>query len=212
MKATRSTRQFSRLLRNLFPAKTDVAAVVFAIACLLLVSACPINAARERADSAPAVTVTQTGETYTLTNGFVMARVDRRSGDLVSLKYQEKELFGSGSGHPAAYWSHTPTRGGRTVFAITIDPGRNAGERAEVSVKGFYTGTALGQGPGGSAAADIEIVTRLGETITASIPTRFLTTSRTIRRPKWGKRALEPQTQRSALRLHGDQRRNAARS
>ncbi len=109
-----------------------------------------------------AVTVVQTETTFTLTNAFVSARVDKRSGDLVSLKYRDLEMLGAGSGHPDGYWSHTPAKGGRIVTAITIDPTRNGGERAEVSVKGFYQGSALGQGPGGSVAADIEIRYALG--------------------------------------------------
>ncbi len=122
------------------------------------------DSAQEQSAPQAAVTVNQTATTFTLANGFVTARIDRQSGDLVSLKYQDKELMGTGSGHPAGYWSHTPTRGGRTVSSITIDPANSAGERAEVSVKGFYAGTALGQGPGGSVAADIEIRYALGRT------------------------------------------------
>ena len=46
---------------------------------------------------------------------------------------------------------------------MTIDPAKNNGERAEVSVKGFYQGGAnLGEGPGGSTACDIEIRYALG--------------------------------------------------
>jgi rhamnogalacturonan endolyase len=108
------------------------------------------------------VMLTRTDTTFTLANAFVTAKVDRRSGDLVSLQYQNEELLGAGSGHPYGYWSHTPTRGTRTVSATTIDPSSNAGARAEVSVKGFYSGAALGQGPGGSVAADIETRYTLG--------------------------------------------------
>ena len=104
-----------------------------------------------------AVTLEQTETTYVLANGIVTARVDKRSGDLVSLRYHSQEMLGAGSGHPYGYWSHTPTRGAKVTQTITVDPAQNGGERAEVSVKGIYQGTALGQGPGGSVAADIEI-------------------------------------------------------
>ncbi len=122
-------------------------------------------------DRADPVTLTQAAESFILANRFVTARVDRQSGDLVSLKYQDQELLGSGSGHPAGYWSHTPTRGPRTVSSVTIDPARNAGERAEVSVKGFYEGAALGQGPGGSVAGTGYAVTGTSATF-FSMPAR----------------------------------------
>jgi rhamnogalacturonan endolyase len=111
---------------------------------------------------APAVTLKQDTTSFTLTNALVTARVDKQSGDLLSLKYKNIEMLGNASGHPFGYWSHTPTRGGRTVTTVTIDPSNNHGDRAEVSVKGFYQGTALGVGPGGSVAADIEIRYTLG--------------------------------------------------
>lgn len=114
------------------------------------------------ADALPAVTLTQDSAAFTLTNAFVTARVDKQSGDLISLKYKNIEMLGNASGHPYGYWSHTPMRGGRTVSSVTIDPARNNGDRAEVSVKGFYEGAALGSGPGGSVAADIEIRYTLG--------------------------------------------------
>ena len=136
--------------------------VSYAVCCLLLWSAAAHSSAQQHAATPLPVTATQSESTFTLTNAYVTARVDRQSGDLVSLQYKEKELLGSRSGHPAAYWSHTPTRGARTVSSVTIDPARNGGERAEVSVKGFYMGQALGQGPGGSVAADIEIRYALG--------------------------------------------------
>ncbi len=129
---------------------------------LLLAFSGAVGAAQGGAAATVPVTVTQAATTYTLANAFVTARVDRESGDLVSLKYADRELLGAGSGHPHAYWSHTPTRGTRTISTVTIDPARSNGERAEVSVKGFYDRTALGQGPGGGVAADIEIRYTLG--------------------------------------------------
>lgn len=108
------------------------------------------------------VTLAEDDASYSLTNGIVTARIDKRSGDLVSLKYKGLETLSGGSGHPSGYWSHTPGRGARVVDAVTLNPANNNGERAEVSVKGFYQGTPLGAGPGGSVAADIEIRYALG--------------------------------------------------
>ncbi len=107
--------------------------------------------------SAPAVTVVESVRDYVLDNGIVTARIAKGSGDLESLKYQGLEMMGSGSGHPGGYWSHTPARGGGLVNVVTINPATNDGERAEVSVKGLYEGTPLGEGPGGSANCDIEV-------------------------------------------------------
>jgi rhamnogalacturonan endolyase len=108
-----------------------------------------------RSADAP-VRVSEDGTTYTLANGRVSASIRKRSGDLVSLKYNDLELLGSVSGHPHAYWSHAATAP-RVVSTITIDPKTNGGARGEVSVKGISGGAPLGNGPGGSVIADIEI-------------------------------------------------------
>ncbi|HLX63161.1 MAG TPA: polysaccharide lyase family protein [Planctomycetota bacterium] len=105
---------------------------------------------------APPVTVVQDAAAFTLSNGTISARISRRSGDLLSFKYNDAETLGNGSGHPGGYWSHSAAAA-KTVDSITIDPKNNGGERGEVSVKGFSQGAPLGNGPGGSVVADIEI-------------------------------------------------------
>jgi rhamnogalacturonan endolyase len=107
--------------------------------------------------AAPAVTLVESARDYVLDNGIVTARIAKGSGDLESLKFNGLEMMGSGSGHPGGYWSHTPEHGGSVVNLVTINPATNGGERAEVSVKGLYAGTPLGEGPGGSANCDIEV-------------------------------------------------------
>jgi rhamnogalacturonan endolyase len=107
------------------------------------------------------VTVTEEGNNYTLANGIVTARVSKRSGDLVSLKYKDIETLSGGSGHVYGYWSHDAA-GKEVVDTITIDPKQNGGQRGEVSVKGLSKGTAMGRGPGGSTVCDIEIRYSLG--------------------------------------------------
>ena len=114
------------------------------------------------ADPAPPVKLTEDNNLFTLDNGIVAAQVSKRSGDLISLRYKDLEMLGSGSGHADAYWSHAAGPGPRIVNSVTIDPAKNGGERAEVSVKGFSQGAPLGRGPGGSAVADIEIRYALG--------------------------------------------------
>jgi rhamnogalacturonan endolyase len=124
----------------------------FATCCLLPVT---LSAA------ATAVVVNEEGSTYTLDNGIVRAQVAKRSGDLISLKYADIEMLSTGAGRWGGYWSHNAALG-RIVTRVTIDPNANAGERGEVSVKGFYNGVPLGSGPGGSVVADIEIRYALG--------------------------------------------------
>ena len=108
------------------------------------------------------VTLREEDSAYVLQNRKVSLRVDRRNGDLLSLKYQGRELLGAGSGHPGGYWSHTPGRGSAVSATVTINPSANGGERAEVAIKGVFQGTPLGAGPGGSTACDIEIRYALG--------------------------------------------------
>jgi rhamnogalacturonan endolyase len=116
--------------------------------------------ATARGADGAAVKLVEGARDYTLDNGVVAARIEKGSGNLESLKYKGRELLGSA--RPGGYWSHTPARGGGITNSVTIDPATNGGERAEVSVKGFYRGTPLGSGPGGSTACDIEIRYALG--------------------------------------------------
>jgi rhamnogalacturonan endolyase len=104
--------------------------------------------------------LTEDSSTYTLANGIVAAKVNKRSGDLVSLRYQGLELLGNTSGHPYGYWSHSPARL-RESSETTIDPTRNGGARAEVSIKGYYTNRSA-EASFRNTAADIEIRYTLG--------------------------------------------------
>ena len=127
------------------------------------------------------VTLTEDASAYTLSNGIVTARVDKKSGDLLSMRFKDLEMlstiFGSdglpdttvdkpganmrGGGHrytdhQYGFWSHD-TDGPHTVDKVTIDPKSNGGERAEVSIKGISDGKPMGAGPGGSFISDVEI-------------------------------------------------------
>ena len=109
--------------------------------------------------AAPAVTVSQDEDAFTLANGIVTAQVAKRSGNLTSLRFHGLEMLDSG--RQSAYWSHNAARG-QQVTGITIDPQANGGERGEVSIKGISGGNQMGSGPGGSVVADIEIRFALG--------------------------------------------------
>jgi rhamnogalacturonan endolyase len=106
------------------------------------------------------VTVADDDATFTLANGILSAKISKRSGDLVSMTYKGLEMLGR-SGHPGGYWSHTAT-GQRTATTVTIDPKANNGERGEIAVKVISGGEPVGNGPGGSVVADIEIRYTLG--------------------------------------------------
>jgi rhamnogalacturonan endolyase len=119
----------------------------------------------------PPVIVTQDNSTFTLSNGILIAKVSKTNGDLTSMIYNGIETMyvpgagtgGGGGGHPWGYWEQTPGRNSRNVDSLTIDPANNNGDRAEVSVKGFYDGSQLGQGaPGGGATCDIDLRYTLG--------------------------------------------------
>src|SRR6185295_9890196 len=109
------------------------------VSCMLIWLVCAVSgSAVFHARGADAVTVASDDNTFILANGIVTARVAKRSGDIVSLKYEGIETLAGGSGHPFGYWSHAPGRGARVTNSITIDPSNNGGKRGEVSVKGFY--------------------------------------------------------------------------
>ena len=108
-----------------------------------------------------AVGISEDEDSFTLTNGIISARVSKHSGDLTSLRYKEMEMLDGKSERSSGYWSHDVSRGPRESH-ITINPSTNGGERGEVSVKGISGGRPMGNGPGGSVIADIEIRYSLG--------------------------------------------------
>ena len=86
------------------------------------------------------VTLIEDAQSYTLSNGIVTAQISkvagtagRSAGDLISLKYHGLEMLGFNSGHQAGYWE-TELRD--ATATVTIDPAKNDGARAEVSLKG----------------------------------------------------------------------------
>jgi rhamnogalacturonan endolyase len=123
---------------------------------------------------------------YTLSNATVSARIDKNSGDLLSLKFKGMEMLATIAGpdglpdtgidkpgankrggggrytdHQYGFWSHD-TEGPHTVRKITIDPKSNGGQRAEVSIRGISDGKPMGAGPGGNFISDVEIRYTLG--------------------------------------------------
>lgn len=136
-------------------------------ACSLLFLLCLKSSAQKTTNNAP-VTVTDDGPTYTLANGYLTAKVNKRTGDLVSVKTvgsrtPNVELMGYVSGHHAGYWEQSPALAAREVATISIDPKTVSGERGEVSIKGYSDGKSIlgpnptAAGQGGGLIADLEI-------------------------------------------------------
>lgn len=136
------------------------------------------------------VTLIEDAETFTMDNGIVAARVSKVTGDLVSFRYNGEEMFATTlspenviepvstanpanpnwksptiSGKAHGYWSHDAMgiRGSEAAIpSVTIQPSKNGGKMAEVSVKAISHGRRLGTGPGtnpsvGDLTVDIEI-------------------------------------------------------
>ena len=90
-----------------------------------------------------AVTVTDNGASYVLSNGYLAATISKTTGDMTSLKVNGLETQGYVSGHHAGYWEQNPSGAARMEARLTIDPATNNGERAEVSIKGWSDGRNL---------------------------------------------------------------------
>ncbi|WP_316786434.1 polysaccharide lyase family protein [Pedobacter frigiditerrae] len=114
------------------------------------------------------VTITEDGLTYTMSNGYLTLKIDKRTADLISVKTTNSvspnvELMGYVSGHHAGYWEQSPALAARRVTGISIDPKVNNGQRGEVFVKGYSDGKSiLGKNPtaagqAGGLIADLEI-------------------------------------------------------
>ena len=113
------------------------------------------------ADARPArVTVTDNGTSWTLDNGIVKATISKDTAFMPSLVYKGREVLAASGGT----WEHTPKNAPHLSNTVTIDPGANDGERAEVSVRGITDGAVAltPDAPGGGAQADMEIRYALG--------------------------------------------------
>lgn len=127
----------------------------------------------------PQVTLTEDAETYIMDNGIIKVRISKVTGDLVSLRYNNMEMFATGllpdfipeikgneptnnpnwknpsiAGRAHGYWSHDAmgVKGSAPAIpSITINPANNGGQRAEISIKALSNGRKMGTGPGAGA-------------------------------------------------------------
>lgn len=115
-------------------------------------------AAPPTSPAAEPVTLVDNGNSWTLDNGIVKATINKNNGFLSSLVYRG---FDTGS---RGVWEHTPQGAPSVTNSITIDPTKNDGERAEVSIKGVGGGTFMFTrgAPGGGTLCDIELRYSLG--------------------------------------------------
>ena len=120
-----------------------------AIFLLSLFSATGMSPAQQQHPAAgdPPVTVTDNGTSFILENGYLTATINKKTGDMTSLKVHGLETQGYVSGHHAGYWEQNPDGAARMEAKITIDPATNGGERSEVSIKGWSDGKSLNAGP-----------------------------------------------------------------
>jgi rhamnogalacturonan endolyase len=126
----------------------------------------------DRPDTKTPVTVSDDGKMFTLANGIVTARVNKRDGDLESLVYQGLETMGHDQVR-AGYWEQDPSAAAKVeglTTSVTIDPKTNDGERGEVAIKGVTKGDpkagltpgSPGAPPGGTVNCDLEVRYALG--------------------------------------------------
>ncbi len=109
------------------------------------------------------VTVTDDGRYWTLANGIVSVKINKRNGDLEALIYQGIDVAGHDQGRVAC-WEEDPSLAPDLKQSLTIDPAQNGGARAEVSIAGKTGGTVMltPTAPGGGTYCDIEIRYALG--------------------------------------------------
>ncbi len=84
------------------------------------------------------VTLVETSDSFTLANGLVAARIEKRNGTMVSLQYAGHEMLAQrGGGANGGYWSSVGrARPGDQQRAVTrVDPNANNGARAEISIE-----------------------------------------------------------------------------
>src|SRR5882724_8279042 len=104
---------------------------------LLLAVATILQTGVAQAANSP-VTVSEDDSAFTLANGLLTARVAKRSGVLVSLKYEGLEMMAQGRGGAnGGYWSSVGRGlpGSQHAATIRVDPATNGGARAEISCR-----------------------------------------------------------------------------
>jgi rhamnogalacturonan endolyase len=131
------------------------------------------------------VTIKEDAETYTMDNGIVKVRISKVTGNLVSFRYKDAEMFEttlspdfvpepqgtepannpnwrnpSVGGVNHGYWSHDVMglKGSApSIPSVTIDPAKNGGAIAEISTKAISKGRKMGTGPGAAKDGNLTV-------------------------------------------------------
>jgi rhamnogalacturonan endolyase len=123
----------------------------------------PAGAAADRVPANSPVKISETDDQFTLENGIVTARINKRNGDLESLVFRGIDTMGHDQGR-AGYWEQDPSQAPDLTQSVTIDPTKNGGGRGEVSIRGVTGGKVklTPNAPGGGTYCDIEVRYSLG--------------------------------------------------
>ncbi len=116
--------------------RSPLAAVIIVAA--LLVSRGEGAPAIAKTEAAKPVTVVENDTSWTLDNGILKATIEKDTGNMSALVYRGTNTMGGGG-----YWEQTPRGSKKLTNTVTIDPTKNSGARAEVSVKGVTGGGRL---------------------------------------------------------------------
>jgi rhamnogalacturonan endolyase len=121
--------------------------------------------------AAQPVTLTEDAQNFTLSNGILTAVISKNNGHMNLLQYHGIDMLGHNSGVPGGYWETNPSN---AVDTVTIDPAKNGGARAEVSVKGpsggFIQEVRYALGAGESGVYTYAIYSHTADMPRASMP------------------------------------------
>src|SRR5437660_6549854 len=91
-------------------------------------AACLLITYNARPAPSPPVAISETSDSFTLSNGLVSAIIEKRSGTLISLKYNDLELMAQHlGGANGGYWSSVGRGrpGSHIAGVICINPATN---------------------------------------------------------------------------------------
>ncbi|MDK6076045.1 polysaccharide lyase family protein [Massilia varians] len=134
----------------------NIKQLVLATACALASSICFANIPGGGDGSGPNVTYRDMGDNIVLDNGIVTLTILKRDASIRNFTYKGMNLFAGGHGGGGNFWSwNAPAFGGpadtTTTATLTVDPGTNNGDYAEVKIRAPWSGNTS------QAAMDTEI-------------------------------------------------------
>lgn len=126
-----------------------------ALACTLVLAPCAVmaNVPGGGNGQGPDVSVKDEGDSLVLDNGIVAIRINKADASISRFNYRGLNLFEGGHSGGRFYWSwNAPAYGGpRGTAALTVDPAKNKGDYAEVTIRSPWSGKAA------EAAMDVDV-------------------------------------------------------